>query len=258
MAHRSSRRRARRRGRFSGLYKLLSALLILAALVAGCLVFFRAEGVAVSGNERYTEEEIVRVSGVTQGENLFALLLRRGEIADALREQLPYVEAVSIRSALPDTLVIEVRECRAAAYIRYEGADWLLNAGGKLLERVTDGETGDTVELTGVTALQPSPGTQLAVSQEESRKLEDALALLGALEERGLLAGADSIDLSSDSRIEMRYEDRLTVRLAYASDYDYDAKALAAAIDYLGSEERSVVDLTFEDGPHLYPERPAG
>ena len=49
MAHRSSRRRARRRGRFSGLYKLLSALLILAALVAGCLVFFRAEGVAVPG-----------------------------------------------------------------------------------------------------------------------------------------------------------------------------------------------------------------
>ena len=58
--------------------------------------------------------------------------------------------------------------------------------------------------------------------------------------------------------MEMRYEDRLTVRLAYASDYSYDAKALQAAIDYLGPEERSVVDLTFEDGPHLYQEQGEG
>ena len=258
MAQRSNRRRVRRRGRFSGLYKLLSALLILAALVAGCLVFFRVDTVVVSGNQRYTQEEIIQVSGVSQGENLFALLLRRGEIAQTLREQLPYVEAVSIRTALPDTLIVEVRECQAAAYITYEGADWLLNTSGKLLERVEQGQTGDALEITGVTALQPSPGTPLAVSVEESRKLADLLALMQALEERELLAGADSIDLSSDSRMEMRYEDRLTVRFAYASDYSYDAKALQAAIDYLGPEERSVVDLTFEDGPHLYQEQGEG
>ena len=253
---RRRRNRRYRRSRLTVPFRILSFFLICGAILAALLLFFKVQTVTVAGNSRYTQEEILAVTDIQEGENLF--LINKYAVASAITGQLPYVEAVSIRSALPDTLVIEVRECRAAAYIRYEGADWLLNAGGKLLERVTDGETGDTVELTGVTALQPSPGTQLAVSQEESRKLEDALALLGALEERGLLAGADSIDLSSDSRMEMRYEDRLTVRLAYASDYDYDAKALAAAIDYLGPEERSVVDLTFEDGPHLYPERPAG
>ena len=250
MAHRSNRRRRRRRGRFSGLYKLLSALLILGALVAGCLVFFRVDEVLISGNQRYTAEEIILASGVEQGENLFAL--NKNEIAGKILRGLPYVVTVAPRRSLPDTLVIEVTECSAVAYIRYEGADWLLNSGGKLLERVAAGGGADTVEITGLTVLQPTEGTELAVGQEEKQKLSDLLALMGALEEVGLLPQADYIDLSSSIRMELSYEGRLTVYIPYASDYSYDAKALRAAIDYLQPGEESVVDLTFEDGPHLY------
>ena len=49
----------RRRGRFSFAYKLLSVILVIAAVAAACLVFFRINQVTVTGNARYTAEEIV-------------------------------------------------------------------------------------------------------------------------------------------------------------------------------------------------------
>ena len=72
-ARRNRRGRRRNRGRFSALYKLLSVLIIFAAILMGCVVFFRVSTVEITGDSPYTEEEIRRVSGVEQGDNLFTL-----------------------------------------------------------------------------------------------------------------------------------------------------------------------------------------
>ena len=49
MAARRNKRKRRNRGRFGFLYKVLSAAVIVAAIVAGCAVFFRVENIEVSG-----------------------------------------------------------------------------------------------------------------------------------------------------------------------------------------------------------------
>ncbi|MDE6591073.1 MAG: FtsQ-type POTRA domain-containing protein, partial [Oscillospiraceae bacterium] len=85
----------RRRGRFSGLYKALSVLIVAAAVVLACVVFFRVNSVEVTGNVRYTTEEIIEASGITTGDNLVAL--SRSRVSAAICTQLPYVENVSIR-----------------------------------------------------------------------------------------------------------------------------------------------------------------
>ena len=48
-ARRNRNTRRRNRGRFGGLYKLLSVLLIFAAILLGCLVFFRVDRIEVTG-----------------------------------------------------------------------------------------------------------------------------------------------------------------------------------------------------------------
>ena len=66
-------RSKRRRGRFRGLYKLLSILLIAAAVVLACVVFFRVNSVEVTGNVRYTAAEVIAASGIEMGANLVVL-----------------------------------------------------------------------------------------------------------------------------------------------------------------------------------------
>ena len=124
-----------RRVRFGWLYGVISALLILAAVVGGCIVFFRVDTIEVQGNSRYTQQEIVEASGVQQGDNMF--LLNKFEIIDKMLSQLTYLDDVTIRRGLPSTLKINVTECTVAGVVRNgdTGEWWLVSSGGKLLER---------------------------------------------------------------------------------------------------------------------------
>lgn len=66
-------RSRRRRGRFGFFYKLLSVLLVAAALTTACVVFFRVNNITVIGNSRYTVQEVIEASGIQQGDNLITL-----------------------------------------------------------------------------------------------------------------------------------------------------------------------------------------
>ena len=107
MARNRSTNRRRRRGRFSFLLKLVCLLLIIGAVIAALTLFFKVQSIAVSGNERYSQEEVVAASGIRVEDNLF--LLNKYSAAQAIFETLPYVEEATIKRSLPDTIVITVR-----------------------------------------------------------------------------------------------------------------------------------------------------
>ena len=115
MARNRSTNRRRRRGRFSFLMKLLCILLIAGAVVAALTVFFKVQSITVSGNARYTSEEIIAASGIEIEDNLF--LLNKYSAAQAIFEKLPYVEELTIIRHLPSTIAIEIREWDAVASI---------------------------------------------------------------------------------------------------------------------------------------------
>ena len=102
MARRRHSNRRRRRGNFGFLYKLLSVLVICAAVVMALTLFFRVDTIEVTGTERYTEKDVIEASGIQLGDNLF--LLNKYEAARSIAEQLPYIdiEDIRIRRELPD------------------------------------------------------------------------------------------------------------------------------------------------------------
>ena len=105
MARRRNRNR-HRRGRFGFLYKMLSVLAICGAIIAALTLFFRVDSIVITGEERYSEQEIVDATGLRIGDNLF--LLNKYAIAEDLLKKLPYITAVRINRELPDTLTIDV------------------------------------------------------------------------------------------------------------------------------------------------------
>ena len=95
----------RRRGSFGFLYKLLSVLVICGAIVAALTLFFRVDTVVITGQQRYTEEEIREASGIAEGANL--VLFNKYTAANNIVSALPYIEEISINRKLPDTLLIQ-------------------------------------------------------------------------------------------------------------------------------------------------------
>lgn len=230
---------------------MLSFLIILAALVVGSVVFFRADTILVSGNSRYSAEEIIQAAGVEYNENLFRvnrrLTLRR--ILDAL----PYVRDVSIQRALPDTLILSVTETTAVAQLAWEGGHFLLDARGKVLERRSSPDA-QLPALTGLSPLSPEVGAMLAVEEGDAPRLSGLTGLLTALEEAGLTGHVTFVDLSSASDILIGYTDRFTVQFPLSCDFPYKVRSLEYVISQLEDNETGLLDLTRAGETHFIPQ----
>jgi len=202
MARRSSRSRKRRRsrGRLGPLFKLLCLLTLVVALTAGATVFFRVEQVVVTGNSRYTQEEIVEVTGIEKGDNLYGW--NKFAIAQRLRQTLPYIGEVTIRRALPSTILITVVEWDAVARIEPPSAQELLALQGELEEETPaqkdageDTSSGDTSGDTSGEATESGGVTDVsAVAQQpwlisvKGKLLEQASGDGSAISVTGLAA----------------------------------------------------------------------
>lgn len=283
MARRSSRSRTHRRnrGRFGPLFKLLCVLGVVVALTGGATVFFRVEAVTVTGNQRYTQEEIIEASGIQMGDNLYAL--NKVRIDQRIRTRLPYVGELSINRALPNTILITVTEWEAVAQVavpsperaaavqeELAGGDhsaepaalaqepWLISVKGKLLEQAPENSTA--VVVTGLTAVAPRAGDMLEVPEGEATRLDALTALLGAIEEADLFAQVSQIRLEP-TRLTLRYAGRFDVKMRLNADFSYNIRLMQAVREQMeekyGPEAAGTIDLTQEKHEAVYsPAKP--
>ncbi|MCD7820701.1 MAG: FtsQ-type POTRA domain-containing protein [Clostridiales bacterium] len=259
-------------GRLSGLYVVFAAVVVLAAIGAGCIVFFKVSSVEIyvrdstgaaetlAQDDRYTQEEILEAAGIDIGDNLF--LLNKNRAAASILARLNYVSSVSLQKKLPGTIVLTLTESGAAAAIQEDDDWWLIDLNGKLLEQ-TESDQGCTVIL-GLTLVDPVEGEVLSVpdgSDEEvssqTLQLRSLLQLLTPLQDYALLEDVVSIDLSSDSTVLLDYDGRIQVKLPIEADYGEKIKYFSEILtDYVADnwaeDDTGTLDMTFSDGnPHL-------
>ena len=273
---RRNRRRRRNRSRFGLLLKLLCAVMVVVGLTVGATVFFQAEEIQVNGNVRYTQEEIVSITGIQLGDNLYKM--NKGQICRELCRSLPYIEEANIRRKLPSTIIINVNELRAVAQIavpptyvateeeleamnleegetppRSATEPWLISQTGKLLEPA--GADSTAMVVTGITPLDASAGTALKVPQSEELKMAGLLQLLSALEEREATGAVSKVEMHP-SWMELRYLDRFNVRMPLAGDLLKKLDVLEAVVDRTnrnhGEAATGSIDLTRQDYDAVY------
>ena len=238
----------RRRGHFGVLYKLLSVLVICGAIIAALTLFFRVDTVAVTGQQRDTEQQVREAAGVAAGDNLY--LLNKNTVAGNIVEALPYIEHIRINRKLPDTLLIEVEECGTALAVIQDGYAWYISPGGKIVEQRAAGEATDCGIISGCMLLAPSVGTRIALATEFADQQESLLSLLAALEDAGMLDEVDGIRLDDPACIAMDYAGRFAVEMLYGDDYAYKLKMLNAALDSgrIQDNMTGTFDMRREDG----------
>lgn len=140
--------------------KLLTTAAVVAALVLGLTIFFKVQNVNVTGNEKYTAETIFAASGIEKGENL--LTFGKSRAAGRILAELPYVSQVQIGIKLPNTVNIDIVELEVSYAVRAsDGAWWLMDYSGKLLEPVDEAEAAKHTQVLGVRASGPGGGRDL-------------------------------------------------------------------------------------------------
>ncbi len=241
MSGRNRRRRRRRKGSFSFLYKLLVFFVICGAIVAALAVFFKVDTIEVTGNSRYTAQEIADSGGIHVGDNLF--LINKFSAAEEITRSLPYISSVRISRKLPDTLCIQVEENGTICAIEQSGGDWLLSGSGKLVEQAAAGE--DVTRIVGLTPVDPQVGMPLQVPAEQESAKESLLQLLQALNQRDALSRCQQISVADAAVITLRFDGRFDVLLSPDDDFGYKLDCLLAVVDTkLEQNEKGTIDLT--------------
>ena len=142
--------------------------------------FFAVRNFEVTGNQYYTPAQIIEMSGLQSGVNLFFETKTR-PARNALLED-PYIRLAEIKRKPKDTIQINIEERREYAGVPYGDQYVLIDREGTVL-RVADAEP--TLPILGnMTITEMTPGSALQV--EQAYLLTDTLSLLQLVEENDI------------------------------------------------------------------------
>lgn len=247
---RKRKTRRRRRGSLGLLLRPLSVVLAAAAIVAALTLFFKVDKILVTGGGRYQADEIAAATGVERGDNL--ILLDKRAIAQRIRSQMPYISDVRINQQFPSTLLIEVLETQASAYIRGAGGCWLLSIDGRLgrlkvVELVDEAAAGDYLPIVGLEADSPAVGSPLALPEGAPLDMERLAALFLAMDEQGLFPRMDSVSLQDPEILVLQFDGRFRVEMYYDADFSFKLHCLTEAVSRLEPNERGIIRMTMKN-----------
>ena len=262
------------RNRF--LLQLVTVVAVVAALLLGLSIFFKAQKVVVAGAGKYSEWQIRQASGVQDGENL--LTINAAKVGARIKSKLPYVDEVRVGIRLPDTVCIEIEELDVAyAAEAKDGTWWLIDSDCRVVESVSAAESKSYTQIVGVQLDAPAIGkTAVAAEPEQettpteteeteagesepsnviaslpvvavrgSDRLEAAMLVAKALEEEGILGQIVTLDVTSLGSIEMWYGDRYQIQVGDTDRIDYKIAAMKQVIEGNSEHQGGVLDVSF-------------
>lgn len=235
----------RRREKKAGVGFFLTAFAVVAIIslvLASMIVFFKVSIIQVSGDSRYTQENIIAASEISTGGNLF--LINKFEAIGKIFSALPYLDEVSIKRTLPDTLTIHVSDCVPRAVIlSLEGGGYVIDSKGKLLEEISDGVYDELCGIKGIELSDPQVGKYIVFTEPE--KENATFLLLNSMIDNDILEDVGEIDLSTGYDISIRYLDRFTVKLGNSENMEKKIRYLRVIVeDNLSPMDRGIIDVS--------------
>jgi len=180
------KRNMRRREPFLRRAGRVVARLALFVLVAGGLVltgysgmrlyrlalttpYLTLRAINVRGNARVPAAEVIRLSGVRAGRNIFSF--SSAEAARKVKKN-PWVDEVRLRRKLPDTLSFEIKERRPVAVVKMDRL-YVMDSSGVIFKKLS---ASDGVDLPVITGLDRAVSS--SVDRDYGRALTGLLRLL--------------------------------------------------------------------------------
>ena len=194
---------------------------------------------------------MLAASGLSTGGNLY--FLNKYDVKEAIFAALPYVEEIRINRKLPDTLLIELRECKAVAGIRDGGGVWLISDQGKLLEQAAAPPEGCPL-VTGAALIEPVASKPMDLGADAAYRGGVVLTLLRESAERDMRGNIGEIDMADETALSFTYLGRFTVRFPWTADAAYKLESIATVVERLEDNETGRIDLMTEGKASFIPE----
>ena len=204
---------------------------VVVALVTGSVALsytslFGARTVEVEGEERLGPKQVMRLAKVEIGTNV--LHLDEG-MAEARLEREPWIRDATVRTSLPGTISISIRERAPVLVLRSGSAGELAAADGTLLGRAP--------KATAFPEVSVPEGVEL--SRERITAVADVVAAMVP----ALRARVDFLTIADDGEVTMIVDGDVDVTYGAATDPLVKAQSLRAILEYADEQGRGLLSI---------------
>jgi len=239
------RKQPRKRITYVGRRFAIRNLFFFLLLITALYFFFHSQifnisRISVLGNHALTDEEVIDLSGVRKGTNIFKINL--GDIKEKIKLH-PMVEEVNAKRVFPDGLVIEIFEFKPYVLLPTEGGFIQVSSEGFYLKSIEHiGRTGLPI-VTGVEIEKSAaPGDRI-----RAKGLDLALQILRPLNSNELRSIAE-LDVHDPSCINMFTPTGVKIILGSG---EQASKKVRLALEIFSRLDREVeyIDVRFPKSP---------
>lgn len=199
---------------------------ILLGILIGLIVFFitspvfNIKEVTVKGNEKINQEEIIYLSEIQVGDNIYHY--SKTNIKQNIKTN-PYIEEVQVYRILPDKIEIEVKERKASFMIQLDGSYAYINNQGYILEK-----SKENIYLPIITGFSTETENMIEgkqLNEDDLKKLQVVLNIMEVATSNQIAELITKIDIEDSNNYTLFLEtESKTVYLG--SDSDMNMKIL--------------------------------
>ena len=232
---------------------VLIVLLILAVLaLTGFIGYkvFKVKNVAVEGNVDIKTDDIVSLSGIKIGTNIFLVDLEK------IKEKIdtsPFLQCESVTRKYPNTLVIKVKERIRRAVIQYADKYLIIDEYGVILETGDETAKESLPSITGINITSFQIGSQIkATDNYRVSVLKDVLVELQLQN----ISGITEVDVANPVGITLLCSSGMKVFLGDDSNVKGKLERMTVILKELEKQgkQTGALDVSIESGGTYSPQ----
>ena len=207
-------------------------LLLVVAVILSLTVFFKVETITVEGKTPYSNDKVIKMSGINKNDNLF--LIDKSKAAENIMQRLPYIGSVKISNKLPSGIVISVEKTSEKCAIANGEGYVLTNEDSKVLQVGVTEIDAKLIVISGGNVKKSEIGKNI---EFENKETQDLVRKIMESVKINKINDITQIDVSDKLNIKMTYQNR--IELLFGSILQIDKK-MKFAVEVLEKEnERS-------------------
>ena len=236
MRKRTARQKKVRKRRLTAFFVFFIIMLLCIGAVLSFTVFFPIEKIAADGSKIYTDSQIISISGVEIGDNLFAV--NKATVEKNLKKNLPYVDSITLKRELPGSLKIQVKDAEEFACYEVDNKFYTISKSGWVLKEET--KSPKKLLLITLDGVKCEVGSKIDFGATSRKELIERIC--NSLSNEKIVANA--VNMSDNITITLKVENRFDVVLGTSNNIEEKINHLRGMLKEISDKKSGKIDLS--------------
>jgi cell division protein FtsQ len=233
-------------------FKYILFLLLLTFAIAFLMTssLFNIKTINVSGNNRVSQQEIIRLSGLSYQQNIFRINSK-----DTMKSifQSPYIEKIKIKRHLPNIIKIDIIEREPLVLVPYVGSYLFVDSQGIVIEINSSIANMKLPVINGLKFNTFKLGEEIKV--ENKLQLTSVIKLINEIKKAGIIQEIAEINAQDILNFKLRTKSGIKVNLGDDTNINTKIPLAKAILQDLNSKNlKGTVEMGHKGNPVFKPE----